>query len=93
MTYISSAQATEKCGITERIVKNYCNKGRVEGAYISGKTWHIPVNTENRNLGQSERLVCGRRIQAFSEQGRRRTDYYPKNSLLIRRREIVCLPI
>lgn len=93
MTYISSAQAAERWGISERSVRNYCNKGRIEGAYISGKTWHIPENTENRNLGQHERLVCGRRIQAFSEQGRRRTDYCPKNSLLIRRREIVCLPI
>lgn len=46
MTYISSAQAAEKWGISERSVRNYCNKDRLEGAYTSGKTWHIHENTE-----------------------------------------------
>lgn len=46
MTYIPSAQAAEKWGISERSVRNYCSQGRVEGAYISGKTWHIPENAE-----------------------------------------------
>lgn len=46
MTYISSAQAAKKWGISERSVRNYCSQGRVEGAFLSGKTWIIPDNAE-----------------------------------------------
>lgn len=46
MTYISSAQAAKKWGISERSVRNYCSQGRVEGALLSGKTWIIPDNAE-----------------------------------------------
>lgn len=42
MNYISVAQAAERWGISERSVRNYCAAGRVEGAFLTGKTWNIP---------------------------------------------------
>lgn len=46
MNYFSSAVIAAKWGISERSVRNYCAQGRVEGAYLSGKTWLIPKDTE-----------------------------------------------
>src|SRR5574344_1901817 len=46
MKYISSCDAAEKWGISERSVRNYCTNGRIMGSILEGKTWKIP-ETEN----------------------------------------------
>ena len=33
----------KKWNMSERSVRNYCAQGRVNGAYLIGKTWNIPV--------------------------------------------------
>ncbi|MEE1314657.1 MAG: Fic family protein [Faecalimonas sp.] len=42
MNYIGVAETAKKWNISERSVRNYCALGRVEGAYLVGKTWNIP---------------------------------------------------
>lgn len=44
MQYLSVAEIAKKWHVSERSVRNYCAKGRVEGAFLVGKTWHIPEN-------------------------------------------------
>ncbi len=44
MNYISVAETAKKWNISERSVRNYCALGRVEGAFLTGKTWNIPEN-------------------------------------------------
>ena len=46
MRYLSVAEMAKKWNISERSVRNYCALGRVNGAFLSGKTWNIPENTE-----------------------------------------------
>ena len=46
MQYLSAAEAAKKWKISERSVRNYCAKGRVEGAVLKGKTWKIPADVE-----------------------------------------------
>lgn len=46
MQYFSAAEAAKKWKISERSVRNYCAKGRVEGAVLKGKTWKIPADAE-----------------------------------------------
>lgn len=46
MQYLSAAEAAKKWKISERSVRNYCAKGRVEGAVLKGKTWQIPADAE-----------------------------------------------
>lgn len=43
MEYISASQFAEKYGISERTARNYCAKGKIEGAFLTGKTWNIPA--------------------------------------------------
>lgn len=46
MQYLSATEAAKKWKISERSVRNYCAKGRVEGAVLKGKTWKIPADAE-----------------------------------------------
>ena len=44
MEYISVIQFAEKYGISERTARNYCAAGKINGAFLTGKTWNIPVD-------------------------------------------------
>ena len=44
MAYISVIQFAEKYGISERTARNYCAQGKIEGAFLTGKTWNIPAD-------------------------------------------------
>ena len=42
MGYISVSEFAKKYGISERTVRNQCAVGKIEGAFLTGKTWNIP---------------------------------------------------
>lgn len=42
MDTLSTSQFAEKYGLSERTVRNYCQQGRIAGAFLTGKTWNIP---------------------------------------------------
>ena len=42
MAYISVKAWAEMHGVSERTARNYCAQGKIEGAYLIGKTWNIP---------------------------------------------------
>ena len=44
MHYLSVKENAQKWNTSERSVRNYCAEGRVEGAFLTGKTWNIPEN-------------------------------------------------
>ncbi|MBQ6766166.1 MAG: Fic family protein [Paludibacteraceae bacterium] len=44
MEYISVSQFAKKYGISERTARNYCASGKIEGAFLTGKTWNVPVD-------------------------------------------------
>ncbi len=44
MEYLSVSQFAEKYGISERTARNYCATGKMEGAFLTGKTWNIPAD-------------------------------------------------
>ena len=46
MKYLSVAEAANLWGLSERSVRNYCAHGRIEGAFLKGKTWFIPETAE-----------------------------------------------
>ena len=57
MQYLSVAEIAKKWQVSERSVRNYCAKGRVEGAFLVGKTWNIPekaVKPERTNKKKTE---------------------------------------
>ena len=57
MEYLSVAQIAEKWDISERSVRNYCAAGRIAGAFLTGKTWNIPENSEKpERINKKQRI-------------------------------------
>ena len=46
MKFLSVAQTAKKWNMSERSVRNYCATGKVEGAFLTGKTWNIPDDAQ-----------------------------------------------
>ena len=44
MEFISVSLFAEKYGISERTARNYCAVGKIDGAFLTGKTWNIPAD-------------------------------------------------
>ncbi len=44
--YISVKEWAYKHGVSERTARNYCAQNKLEGAYLVGKTWNIPIEAE-----------------------------------------------
>ena len=57
MGYISVKETSEKWGVTERVVRQYCADGRISGAFITGKTWNIPDNAEKPGRKARQRKI------------------------------------
>ena len=54
MEYISVIQFAEKYGISERTARNYCATGKIDGAFLTGKTWNIPANADLPKKGKKK---------------------------------------
>ena len=46
MKYLSVSETAKKWNISERSVRNYCALGKVEGAFLTGKTWNVPEDAQ-----------------------------------------------
>lgn len=46
MKYLSVADIAEKWSVSERSVRNYCASGKIDGAFLTGKTWNIPEDAK-----------------------------------------------
>lgn len=59
MKHLSVTEIAKKWNISERSVRNYCAHGRVNGAFLIGKTWRIPENAEKpeRSNKKKERSI------------------------------------
>ena len=55
MEYISVSKFAEKYGIFERTARNYCAQGKIEGAFLTGKTWNIPKDAVLPKRGTNRR--------------------------------------
>ena len=44
MKFLSANEIAKKWNISDRMVRNYCAKARIPGAFMTGKTWNIPAD-------------------------------------------------
>ena len=45
MDFITVSQYAEMHNVSERTVRNWCKSGKMEGAFLTGKTWNLPYDT------------------------------------------------
>ena len=67
MKYISANQFAEKYGISERTARNYCAHGKIDGAFLTGKTWNIPADAVLPKRGTAKEAPSPL-LKAFREQ-------------------------
>ena len=46
MKYLSVTETAKKWNLSERSVRNYCVLGKIDGAFLTGKTWNIPEDAQ-----------------------------------------------
>lgn len=47
MKYLTVSEIAKLWESSERTIRNYCALGKIEGAFIKGKTWYIPESAVN----------------------------------------------
>ena len=58
MKYMSVAETAKKWKLSERSIRNYCAEGKVEGAFLTGKTWNIPSDAKKpANSAKKEEVI------------------------------------
>ena len=67
MGYISVSEFAEKYGVSERTVRNHCAVGKIEGTFLTGKTWNIPEDAVLPSRKRSE-VVVSPLLKALREQ-------------------------
>ncbi len=74
MEYISVREFAKKYDISERTARNYCNVGKIEGAFLTGKTWNIPADAtipprKKKNIKESALMSALREQKAMKMKG------------------------
>lgn len=72
MSYISVSEAAERWGLSERSVRNYCALGRVDGAFINGKTWNIPETAAKPNRINKRKSIPTNLLSRLKEEKKAR---------------------
>ena len=56
MNYVSVTEWARDNGVSERTARNYCAQGKIEGAYLIGKTWNIPADANKPGRKKKEEV-------------------------------------
>ena len=68
MRYLSVAQIAKKWNVSERSVRNYCANGRVNGAFLTGKTWNIPEDAKKPDRSNQKKEQSHTLLEILKEQ-------------------------
>lgn len=66
MEFVSVKTWAEMHGVSERTARNYCAQGKLDGAYLVGKTWNIPADALPPRLTKS--FVVSPLLRSLREQ-------------------------
>ena len=61
-------QFAEKYGISERTARNYCANGKIDGAFLVGKTWNIPADAAMPQRGAGKKKKVSPLLAVLREQ-------------------------
>ena len=67
MGFITVTQFAEQHNLSERTVRNWCAAGKIEGAFLAGKTWNIPVNAVLPKRGKVKETPLLKRLREEKE--------------------------
>ena len=70
MKYLSVAETAKKWKISERSVRNYCALGRIDGAFLTGKTWNISEDAQKPERANHKPALPPTLLERLSEEKR-----------------------
>ena len=65
MKFLSVAQVAKNWNLSERTVRNYCANGKIPDAFLTGKTWNIPENSEPPKRSNSVKQAPSNLLEVF----------------------------
>jgi len=68
MKYISVSEFAKKWILPERTVRNYCARGKIKGAFLTGKTWNIPEDAQLPEKGNNTSFSNNQLLNQLKEQ-------------------------
>jgi len=85
MEYLSVAQIAQKWKLSERSVRNYCNLGKVQGAFLTGKTWNIPADAVKPDRKNIKQCTCNNLTNILKAEKEKRVKggIYHKTQILL----------
>lgn len=67
MDFTTVTQFAEQHNLSERTVRNWCAAGKIEGAFLAGKTWNIPMNAVLPKRGKVKETPLLKRLREEKE--------------------------
>lgn len=68
MKYLSVAEIAKKWNISERSVRNYCALGKIDCAFLTGKTWNIPEDAQKPDRANKKVELPTTLLEVLSEE-------------------------
>ncbi|MGK6352025.1 Fic family protein [Parapedobacter sp. DT-150] len=68
MTYISVSEFAKKWNVPERTIRHYCATGKLNGAFLTGKTWNIPEDATLPEKGNNKKFSNNILLNQLKEQ-------------------------
>jgi len=68
VNYISVTEFAKKGNLSERTVRHYCAMGKLKGAFLTGKTWNIPVDAALPDKGNKKNISTNVLLNQLKEQ-------------------------
>lgn len=68
MNFVSVTEIAKKWNVSDRMVRNYCAQGRIPGAFLTGKTWNIPVDAIKPDRESKKKFSDNKLLNILKEQ-------------------------
>ena len=68
MDFLSASEIAKKWNISDRMVRNYCANGKINGAFLVGKTWNIPADAVKPGRKKKLEFRSNELLKALKEQ-------------------------
>lgn len=68
MKYISVSEFAKKWNLSERTVRHYCATGKLNGTFLTGKTWNIPEDAVLPEKGNKKKFSDNLLLNHLKEQ-------------------------
>ena len=68
MNFVSVSEIAKKWNISDRMVRTYCINGRIPGAFLTGKTWNVPIDAVKPKKESKKQFSDNKFLKILKEQ-------------------------